>query len=346
MAERRARVERLLQAARRLADAQTAEGRRLRERLHETSGLSNANIELGLTRCLETSPSSSELDELLASTPEAPRAHVLLAGNVFVAALRAAAIGVASSARVAVRASRRDPALIEALHELAPGSFELTRALSPAPGDHVWSYGSDSTLAELRASLPRGVWFHAHGSGFGAVAVDARSWSPDDARAIALDTALFDRRGCLSPRVVCVAGSHPQARAVAEQLAGALGELERELPSGPQSPAEAAELRRQRDAATYAFELFEAGSAWVSLSSALAVGGGGRSLHVLPASDVAASLAPWAAQLTCVSSNDLELRRQLSAALPGARLARLGEMQRPALDGPVDRRHPPHGELV
>src|SRR6478752_1492760 len=171
---RRARVERLLEAARRLADAHTAEGRRLRERLLDTTGLSTASIELGLTRCLETAPDAAELDSLLGSTPEAPHAHVLLAGNVFVAALRAVAIGAAASERLSVRASRRVPALAEALHELAPGSFELVHTLTPKPGDRLWCYGSDETLADLRASVPRGVWLHAHGSGFGAVAVDAR----------------------------------------------------------------------------------------------------------------------------------------------------------------------------
>jgi hypothetical protein len=343
-AARRARVERLLEAARRVSSPERPEGRSLRARLLETTGLSPANIELGLTRCLELEPRREHLEELLTSTPTTPRAHVLLSGNVFVAALRAIAIGVAASPSVQVRASRRDPALAEALHTLAPELFELTAQLQPEPGEHLWAYGSDATLADVRASLPPGVWFHAHGSGFGAVVVDARAWRPSAARAIALDTALFDQRGCLSPRVVCVLGSLEQARAIAEALARELGALELELPPGPLSAADAAESRRHRDAAAYAYELFDAGRAWVSCSSSLSIPPSARTLHVAPTSDASQSLAPFAAHLTCIAA-EAEQRAALRTAFPGARLAPLGEMQCPVLDGPVDRRQPPAGEL-
>ena len=343
---RRARVERLLGAARQLADPRAAEGRRLRVHLLETSGLSAPNIELGLARCLETDPDNWQLDRLLASTPSAPRAHVLLSSNVFVAALRAIAIGVAASADVAVRASRRDPALAQALHRLAPELFQLEDTLSPAPGDHLWAYGSDQTLADLRASLPRGVWFHGHGFGFGAVAVEASTWVMADARAIALDTALFDRQGCLSPHVVCVAGNGSQTREVAEAIAAQLALLEHELPAGPKSPAELARARRDRDAARYAFELFDAGSGWVSFAAELVVPPVGRNLHVVSTADPCRNLVPFTRHLTCVATNDAALRERLAATFPDARLTRPGQMQRPSLDGPVDRRRSPRGERL
>jgi acyl-CoA reductase LuxC len=343
--ERRARVERLIDAARIVSDPERAEGRELRARLLATTGLSSANIELGLSRCLELEPGAEHLEDLLASTPVSQRAHVLLSGNVFVAALRAIAIGVAASSSVQVRASRRDPSMAEALHALRPELFQLTSALRPAPGDHLWSYGSDETLGDLRASLPAGVWFHAHGAGFGAVVLEASRWRPSAARAIALDTALFDQRGCLSPRVVCVVGSPQQARDIAQDLARELAALELELPCGPQSLADAAELRRDRDAAAYAFELFDAASGWVSCATELVVPPSRRNLHVVPTADACRSLAPFAAHLTCVGS-DPELHGRLRMAFPGARLALLGEMQRPALDGPVDRRRSPLGELL
>jgi hypothetical protein len=346
-AVRLSRVERLLEAARVVAKPERPEGRRLRARLLETTGLSAASIELGLSRCLELEPRPEHLEDLLACTPPGPRAHVLLSGNVFVAALRAIAIGVAASSSVQVRASRRDPALAEALHALAPELFQLTAALSPAPGEHLWSYGSDETLRALRASLPAGVWWHAHGAGFGAVVVDARAWSPGAARDIALDTALFDQRGCLSPRLVCVLGSLQQARDIAQALARELAALELELPCGSVSVADAAAARRDRDAAAYAFELFDAGSGWVSCSAELALPPSGRNLHVVPSSDVCASLAPFAQHLTCVASSNHELfYGALRLAFPGARLVGLGEMQRPALDGPVDHRKSPSGELL
>lgn len=338
---RQARVECLLGAARELRHDPA-----LAARLAETTGLSAGNIALGLARCLEAHPAPEHLAALLACTPEAKAAHVLLSGNVFVAALRAIAIAVASSPRVTVRASRRDPALAEALHAAVPELFELTSHLEPAPGDHFWSYGSDETLGAVRASLPPGVWFHAHGAGLGAVVVDAGSFTEADARAVALDTALFDQRGCLSPRVVCVLGTSQQARDVASELAAALAERELDLPCGPRSPSLLAELRRNRDAAAYAFELLSAGSGWVSVSETLVVPPANRNLHVVASLDARAVLAPLAAHLTCIGCNDAARYGELRAAFPGARLAALGEMQRPPLDGPVDLRHGTRGELI
>jgi hypothetical protein len=344
-AARRARVERLLEAARAVSSPEHDAGRTLRARLLETTGLSAPNIELGLTRCLELEPGRQHLDDLLASTPTTRRAHVLLSGNVFVAALRAIAIAVSASTSVQVRASRRDPALAEALHARAPELFELTAKLQPEPGEHLWAYGSDATLADVRASLPAGVWFHRHGAGFGAAVVDAGAWSPSAARALALDTALFDQRGCLSPRVVCVLGNLAQARDVARAIARELVALEVELPPGSASADDAAERRRKRDAAAYAFELFDAGSGWVSCSNELVIPPSARTLHVTPTCDPSRSLAPFAAHLTCVAADD-ERRGALRKAFPGARLAALGQMQCPALDGPVDRRQTSFGELA
>ena len=88
-AERRARVERLLEAARVLASTGNTAGRAFRARLLDTTGLSEPSIERALGHGLETRTSDAELQALLACTPEAPRAHVLLSSNVFVAALRA-----------------------------------------------------------------------------------------------------------------------------------------------------------------------------------------------------------------------------------------------------------------
>jgi hypothetical protein len=346
---RRARIERLLEAARILAHSGNFSGQAWRAAALTHSGLSQAGVELAIERCLERRVSDAELTLLLAGTPEAPHAHVLLSANVFVAALRAIAIGLAASERVSVRASRRDPGLANALHELTPGLFEIVPELAPAAGDRVWAYGADATLASLRASLPAGVWLHAHGHGFGAVVVEERDGRDPlaEARAIALDTLLFDQRGCLSPRVVCVRGSESAARELAEALAAELGKLELEVAPGPRSPPELAEARRWHDAAAYAFELFAAGSGLVSFSATgeLSLPPVGRNLHVVGVSDPLRTLAPFHQHLTCVGvSASAELESQLRSALGGARFASLGEMQRPPLDGPVDRRHGPDGE--
>lgn len=346
-AARRSRLQALLDAATTLQRPDSAAGMALRARLVETTRLSAENVELALEHCLETRPSRADTDRFLEVTPEAERAHVLLSSNVFVAALRAIALGVVSAPQVYVRASRRDPALAEALRAQAPGVFELVTELRPEPGDRIWAYGADETLARVRATLPPGVWFHAHGSGLGAVVLDANHADEQRLRALALDTALFDQRGCLSPRLVCVLGAAGRVRAVAAALARTLGEVERELPRGAETPAELGEARRQQDAAAYAYELFEAGSGWVSFSSDAVVPPSGRHLHVMPTADPIAALTPYRRHLTCIgASADAELEQRLRQTFAGSRVTALGQMQRPPLDGPVDLRHGTAGELV
>jgi len=250
---------------------------------------------------------------------------------------------------VFVRASRREPTLAKALHGLLPDAFSLVSELRPSAGDHVWAYGSDETLAQVRSALPRGIWFHSHGHGFGVALVEP-SVTADlaaAAYAIALDTALFDQRGCLSPRLVCVVGTLEQARAVARALATALTAVERDVPPGPRNPEEAAESRRAHDTATYAFETLDAGSSWLSVGTQVVVPPPSRSLHVVSATDPLLVLAPLAHQVTCLGASvSGALHGALQQRFPGARLVGLGLMQRPALDGPVDRRRNPWGEQL
>ena len=85
-----ARVARLLAATRR-AVAPGAARDALVRRLEQTTGLSRPNIQAALDECLELEPSPRELEALLASVQPAPRAHVILPSNVFVAAHRALA---------------------------------------------------------------------------------------------------------------------------------------------------------------------------------------------------------------------------------------------------------------
>lgn len=343
-AARVARVEELLAAARTLADPANAASQRLRQHLLTTTGLSRASIDFALEHCLEQHASVAELAQLLSRTPEATRALVLLSANVFVAPLRAIALARAASARVVVRASRRDPALAEALLELLPGAFELAAELRPEAGDQLWAYGADATLDQVRATLPAGVTFHGHGFGFGAVVIDYSAGTADlasDAMAIALDTVMFDQQGCLSPRLVCVRGAAEAAQKLAQTLATELERLNDALPGAVETPEALAERRRFLDAATYAFDVVQAGSSFVSLSldSRLELPPSGRNLHVACVEDPAASLASLRAQLTCVAARGpAQLLRQLQTSLPGARFCEPGKMQRPPLDGPVDLR--------
>jgi hypothetical protein len=359
------RLERLLAALRRVVASGSPERVALTRRLNETTGLSSAGIEWALDHCLEQSPSDAELMRLIGGVARARRAHVILPGSVFVAAHRALALALAASPRVCVKPSRRDPALIEALQVQAPDLFTRVDRVEAEPGDHVFAYGSDTTLDQLRRELPSGTVLHAHGSGFGVAVVatasdrEAPGVERQHARAIALDTACFDQRGCLSPRFVLVLGEPARARRFAELLASELAGLERLLPLGQLDANELAEATWYRECAACFGELIAAGSGSVSVrddepSAWLASDGlatldvppAGRHLQVIPVRDLGPALMalrPWVTALGCSSA---ALETQLRPLLEPVRVCALGRMQRPPFDGPVDRRAEPRGEVI
>lgn len=341
---RRARLEPLLASARSLADSSTERGRLARQRLAASSGLSAEGVDFAIARCLEIAPDERDIEALIRSTPTAQVAHVLLSANVFVAAHRAIAIGLAASETVLVRPSRREPEMAELLLAGAPGSFRVVSELSPRAGDRLWAYGSDETLDEVAVTLAPGVAFHAHGSGFGVGVIDGSVADPARSALLprlAEDIALFDQRGCLSPRVLLVVGGADTARAIARSLADELSRLEARVPRGRLEAPEAAEITRYRDTASFTGEVFAAGLGFVSAGSGeqWLLPPPGRNLHVLPTSDVPRSLSALRPMITsCAFAGEPALATSLRRYLPGARLCQFGEMQRPPFDGPVDRR--------
>ncbi|MEO7032299.1 MAG: acyl-CoA reductase [Polyangiaceae bacterium] len=340
----RTRIEPLLASARALKDGSTERGKRARERLVASSGLSLEGVNFAISRCLEAEPSEQELEALIRSTPSAQVAHVLLSANVFVAAHRAIAIGLAASETVHVRASRREPEMAELLLEGATNSFRLVDELTPHSGDRLWAYGSDATLEQVAVTLPPGVAFHAHGSGFGVAVIDGALPDSDVNELLsrlAEDIALFDQRGCLSPRVVLVGTGLNQAQSIARALATELTRVEQRIPRGRLAAAELAEITTFHDTASFAGELLPAGLGYVSVaeSATWSIPPIGRNIHVLPTSDPVKSLTSLRPMITsCAFAGAAALRNALRAALPGARLCSFGNMQAPAFDGPVDRR--------
>lgn len=331
-------MHRFLLAGARLADANDNLGREARARLPSATGLSPASVSYALEHCLETSPGLAALEQLCLAAPEAPRAHVVLSANVFTAPLRAIALALASSERVFVRPSRREPVMAELLREASRGQFEIVSALDPAPGDHVWAYAADESLAAIAASLPTGVVYHAHGFGYGAALLDSAACQDGEAaRRLALDTALFDQRGCLSPRFAVVHAPLDDTLAFARSLAAALDDWQTLLPRGDLEHTELEAMVRFRETMTYASECClgsDAGNVAVLRDpEQFPLPPVGRNLLLLSTSDWRAPLVANAAQLT-----QLGIAGSF-APLPGhVRTAPLGHMQRPPFDGPVDRR--------
>ena len=342
------RVEEFLRSARVLADHTHPLFLEAVNRLPTLTGLSTENVKWALANALEVRPDTWDLELLLQRVPECGRVHVLLSANVFVGALRAIALGIAASSEVHVRPSRREPHMVQLLAKAAPGKFAIDEELRVAPGDHVWAYGSDETLRQLRKSLPAAAVLHENGHGFGVVVLAERevhdaAAREHIARSIAVDTAAFDQRGCLSPRVVMIEGGPSLVREFSNSLAVALAEREHTIPRGPLTEDERADIARFRDTLCIAGMVLDAGSGLVSFEHENLpwfLPPAGRVLHVKSVRDVVEGLREVAVQLTTIGVTSLQsaIVVRLKRDLPQVRFAELGHMQQPMLDGPVDLR--------
>ncbi len=376
------RVRRVLRAAARIANPLDGFGQAARRLLPAQTGLSPAGVELALTRHLETSAPDAHVHALVREMPCAPRVHVVLSANVFVGAVRALALAVASAATVFVRPSRREPVmaslLVRALSELpGPPSVQVVETVEPTAGNLVHAYGRQASLDAIARALPAKVRLWAHGPGMGiviageeALSLDAAQHEGQDstdegleerdaAERLSWDVIAFDQRGCLSPRLVLWKGTPARAHVFAVRVAEALALREIEVPRGALATDEAAQ------AALYVRSMQMIGRCWsadgfvVGLDaspSGPVIPPPGRHVHIACISQTDA-LPPWVVAMapfvttlgigvseSVPVSSALDLAvKQLRTLMPGARVALLGQMQRPPLDGPVDRRCPPPG---
>ncbi len=333
-------VRRLLEAARQVH----ANRSRLVSAIVASTGLSPQGVELGF-ESLERDASDEQLRCLIHAAGSTRHVHVVLSANVFVAPLRAIALALAAAPRVTVRPSPRDPALARALVEAAGDpriTLTLDRDVAATEADVVHVYGRDATIAQVRARVRAGVRVLGHGAGLGAALVTGKAPVGEAARALALDVAVFDQRGCLSPRLVLVVGDEPRAGEVGERLHAELDELDTRVPRGVLSPEETSESVRWRDSVAFAGALRVGGGHSVGIlpvRAPLAIPPAGRHGRAGPARDLAdarhASAGAAPRGVTLGSDDPVAV----AAVAPAhARTAELGGMQRPPLDGPVDRR--------
>jgi hypothetical protein len=321
--------------------------------LVRSTGLSPEGVALGFAS-LEREASDDELRALVAAAGDAAHVHVVLSGNVFVAPLRALALARAASAKVTVQPSSRDPVLAEALVAAANDRAIalVPRGAVPDGADRVDVYGRDETIAEVRARVRAGVEVRGHGAGLGVAVVRTGDAIADAATALAEDVVPFDQRGCLSPRVVLVAGARARGEALGERLHGALADWASRVPRGTLTATENAESRRWRDTLVFTGRVWEgaqhavAHAAFDARGFTALVPPSGRHVLVLSVTGDAAgegresarALASIARFVVTAGALDPAWLAASAIAPPHARLARLGAMQRPPLDGPVDRR--------
>ncbi len=362
-ARKRALVERVLWAARLIADPSHELGRRARGLLLKTSGLSAEGIELALSEYLETNPSGEELEALLdrahapSSEQRANCVYVVMAANVCTAALRAIAFALVRSPCVRVKPSRRDPVVAELLVEALSGdevfgqdlggSIACVNAVEASPGDEIHVYGRDATVEALRQSAGARVRLLGFGNGYGIALIGLSADAHAAARGLARDMVVFDQRGCLSPRVLFIEGGELRAVDVCEALHRALLVEMESLPRGEVDPGAQSEL------SLYQASLEAVGRLWIgpehrigldesSCPRALLLPPPVRAIHAVSvnASTFSPLLESIQKDVTVIGSDDGEgdFAKIAFERCPSARRARLGQMQKPPLDGPVDRR--------
>lgn len=351
-----ARAFALARAAELIADGSTEIGKRARRELPEETGLSPENVDLALLFSLEHEASRATILQLGARLPSSERSHVLLSANVFVAAYRAILIGILQGQTCQVRASRRAQTMARLLAEGSNGAFELVQELQVEPGDHVWAYAHDSTLDELRKSLPQGARLHAHGSGMAAaVLFEPLIEAPEEeldqlACDLTTDIILFDQRGCLSPRILLLQGSEDFARDFQGRLQRALEDAETQVPRGSLSPEEAAAEKRYVMTFEYVGGLLHAGQGSVTFDpepERLIVPPIGRHLHITRTAAPLDRLKELGPALTAVAHHGQpHLPGLLLEAIGERRMVPFGQLQRPPLDGPVDLRSGIRPEII
>lgn len=338
--QRVADVRRLLAASRSVYERRAL----LVDELVRTTGLTPEGVKLGF-ELLERDAGDDELRALVAAAPQVEHVHVVLSANVFVAPVRALALARAASERVTVRPSPRDPvlarAVVEALRDDAV-AIVAERDVAAVDRGEIHVYGRDETIAAVRSAARPGVVVRGHGAGLGVAVVTHAADVDRAAASLAPDVVAFDQRGCLSPRIAFVEGDEERAFAFAEALHDQLGAWQARVPRGEPTPQERADSARWCDTLAFVGRLRRgAAHAVASLppGAALAVPPTGR--HVLVVGEptlaaIAARIAPIARVVVAAGSDD---PARASTAVPShARASVLGRMQRPPLDGPVDRR--------
>jgi len=303
-----------------------------------------------------------------APTEVALVAHVL-ASNVPALALPAIALSCLTGAAVVVKSGRDDPlsalAFQRALAAVDPdlaatvvtaywpgGAPELEEVLL-ARADVAVLTGGEPALAALARRVGGRLVTHGPRLSLAAVGRDGLEEADRVAHAIAIDVALYEQRGCLSPRAVYVeSGGGLPPRDFAERLAATLDGLAERLPLVSPSLEERALARILRD-----------GSDWTPGTAVLSGRGGTvvydedpsfrptlppRSLRVHPIASLTAlpGLLP-AAQIECVGLAGGDPRALVPALREHgvSRLCPAGRMQRPPLTWPRGQ-HAPLGALL
>jgi len=336
-------------------DPKSAPRMRLARELPGATGFSTPVVERGLSVALESWTRGSLRDLWL---EEAGRdavgfgtTAVLLAGAIPMPTLLALLAPLVLRSGIVTRAASRDPLTAHVVADsLRARDSQLGEALALVEFDHrdsaalaaflaadcVVATGSDATVAEVGARTRGTLVARGHRL---SVAVIGRDADPQiAANALALDVALWDQLGCLSPVAAYVVGSREATRRTAEALADSLERIEQHLPRGIVPAEAAARIAHERAdaelrAAAGADIALRTGASWTVVTEADArprTAPLHRFVRVHPIPDVGAlesALAPYANHLAAIGFSGAPLPGTYGASLTCA----LGRMQAPPL---------------
>lgn len=246
----------------------------------------------------------------------------------------------------------RDP-LLAACIEIADFRRDDADSLAAfCEAECVVATGSDEAVAAVRAAgSPRRFVGYGHRESLAVLGPDATRGEAlaANAAAIALDVALWDQLGCLSPLAVHVVGAdRGAAERVGEALAEALAHAESRWPRGPVDASVAAMIVRERaEAEMRGAPLFASqGTVWsvvVEPDARRRAAPLHRFVRVQPSRDADACLAalrPHGAQLQAVALAGFGAAHDALAAalaeLGASRICAPGTLQSPPLDWPRD----------
>jgi hypothetical protein len=343
------------------------------ERLASETGLAPTMLRLGLDQMIRRMQgipelldqdlgSRAALDRLVRRAPGVlsqawgPGLLVcIFAGNVPGIPAFDMAMGLALKSAVLCRPASGEPVFAELFARSVAAVDELLgRCLAVRRWgyDETWpyeqagavvAYGSDESVAAVRRLVPAHVRFVGHGHKLSFAVVARESATAQTARLLALDVAMYDQQGCVSPHMAFVERGGALSPAAFAQVCGdALAGLEAEMPRAKLAQAEAMALRTARDEAEFAADALHASQgdlAWTVVHSeapAFLPSPLNRLLRTYAVDDleqVTAVVRPYAAYLQTVG---VAGPGQRMGALAGAlgrlgasRLCPVGRMQEP-----------------
>ena len=137
-----------------------------------------------------------------------------------------------------------------------PGGSAELEEIALRAAETVVVYGGEEAVAGVRARTPAGTRLVVHGPRISLVALARESLAADRAPRVAEEVAraaaIFDQQGCVSPHLVYAErGGDIPPEDFAGLLAKAMEGVERELPRGRISAAEAAAIQQLRGAAEW-----------------------------------------------------------------------------------------------